>query len=339
MRNKRKPCSNSCSYFLNAARATVSRHLNRSIGAFPTFTNPLAANLALRLHITAFARENLKDTCASEARKMLIIEYRIVLPLTVEEYQVAQLWSVAELSKRETGGGEGIEVLKNEPYEKYPLLANEFSSGQYTHKIYHISSKVPWWVRKLAPAGSLELHEKAWNAYPYCRTVLTNPSYMKDDFCLKTETMHLPDRGDSDNVHQLSPSLLKLREVVYLNIAEDLNRSASEPRNLDPKFYRSEKTGRGPLRDNWMETCEPVMCCYKLVTVDFKWWGLQSRVESFIVKQMKRLFHVFHREVFCWMDHWYGLTMADIRQIEDATKEELDIQRKEGEVRGMTAVE
>ncbi|CDW56229.1 phosphatidylinositol transfer protein alpha [Trichuris trichiura] len=268
---------------------------------------------------------------------MLIIEYRIVLPLTVEEYQVAQLWSVAELSKRETGGGEGIEVLKNEPYEDDPLFNDDFSSGQYTHKIYHISSKVPWWVRKLAPAGSLELHEKAWNAYPYCRTILTNPNYMKDDFYLKTETMHVADRGDSDNVHQLSPTLLKLREVVYLNIAEDLSSSASEPRNVDPKFYRSEKTGRGPLRDNWMETCEPVMCCYKLVTVDFKWWGLQSRVENFI--QMKRLFHVFHREVFCWMDNWYGLTMDDIRQIEDETKKELDVQRKEGEVRGMTAVD
>ena len=44
-------------------------------------------------------------------------EYRIVLPLTVEEYRVGQLYSVAEASKNETGGGEGVEVEKNEPYE------------------------------------------------------------------------------------------------------------------------------------------------------------------------------------------------------------------------------
>lgn len=44
------------------------------------------------------------------------------MPLTVEEYQVAQLYSVAEASKNETGGGEGIEVLKNEPFQDYPLL-------------------------------------------------------------------------------------------------------------------------------------------------------------------------------------------------------------------------
>lgn len=38
------------------------------------------------------------------------------------QYQVAQLFGVAEVSKRETGGGEGIEVLKNEPFDNYPLL-------------------------------------------------------------------------------------------------------------------------------------------------------------------------------------------------------------------------
>ena len=48
------------------------------------------------------------------------------------QYQVGQLFSVAEASKNETGGGEGIEVLKNEPYEK------EGEKGQYTHKIYHL---------------------------------------------------------------------------------------------------------------------------------------------------------------------------------------------------------
>lgn len=35
------------------------------------------------------------------------------------------------------------------------------------------------------------------------------------------------------------------------------------------------------------------------------------------------------------MDQWYGLTMDDIRVIEDTTKEELDKQRQLGEVRGM----
>lgn len=89
------------------------------------------------------------------------------------QYQVAQLFSVAEVSKNETGGGEGIEVLKNEPFTDNPLLNGRYSSGQYTYKIYHLASKVPSFIRIVAPKGSLEIHEEAWNAYPYCRTVIT----------------------------------------------------------------------------------------------------------------------------------------------------------------------
>lgn len=270
---------------------------------------------------------------------MLIKEYRIVLPMTVEEYQVAQLWSVAEASKNETGGGEGIEVLKNEPYEGVPLLNGKYNSGQYTHKIYHVQSKVPWWVRKLAPKGSLAVHEEAWNAYPYCRTVITNPDYMKENFMVKIETMHLPDRGNTENAHELPPELLAQREVIQLDIAADTLDPRDYKEELDPRIYQSKKTGRGPLNGEWQKTVEPVMCCYKLVTIEFKWWGIQSRVESFLQKQYPRLFNKFHREVFCWTDHWYGLTMDDIRKLEEETQKALDEQRRSGQVRGMTAAD
>ena len=55
------------------------------------------------------------------------------------QYQVAQLYAVAEESKNNTGGGEGIEVLKNEPFEGKPLLGGKFNKGQYTYKIYHLA--------------------------------------------------------------------------------------------------------------------------------------------------------------------------------------------------------
>lgn len=60
-------------------------------------------------------------------------------------------------SKNQTGGGEGVEVLKNEPYEK------PGEKGQYTFKIYRLESKVPSWVRSIAPAGALELHEEVYS--------------------------------------------------------------------------------------------------------------------------------------------------------------------------------
>lgn len=152
---------------------------------------------------------------------MLIKEYRVTMPLTVEEYQIGQLFSVAEASKNETGGGEGVEVIRNEPFQDHALLGGRFTCGQYTYKKYHLQSKVPSLVRAIAPKGSLEIHEEAWNAYPYCKTILTNPGYMKSNFFIIIESMHVADAGQQDNVHELPPERLAKRQVVRIDIAND----------------------------------------------------------------------------------------------------------------------
>lgn len=71
----------------------------------------------------------------------------------------------------------------------------------------------------------------------------------------------------------------------------------------------------------------------------FKWFGFQGRVENLIMKQEDRLFRNFHRQLFCWMDEWYGLTMQDIRQIEEKAVEELNQERAHGEKKGFTNVD
>lgn len=56
----------------------------------------------------------------------------------------------------------------------------------------------------------------------------------------------------------------------------------------DPRFYKSVKTQRGPLRDDWIEEYNnnpgktPIMCAYKLCKVEFRYWGMQSKIERFI---------------------------------------------------------
>ncbi|KAF4522178.1 hypothetical protein B566_EDAN007324 [Ephemera danica] len=197
--------------------------------------------------------------------------------------------------------------------------------GIYLKDLCIIFNKVPKYIRMLAPKGSLEVHEEAWNAYPYCRTVITNPGYMKENFYIVIETLHLPDVGNKDNVHQLPEERLKMREIVHIDIAHDPVTSADFKPDEDPQKFRSQKTGRGPLTSrNWRNEVDPVMTCYKLVTAEFKWFGFQGKVESFIQKSERRLFTNFHRQVFCWMDRWHGLTMEDIREIEEQTRRELD---------------
>lgn len=52
----------------------------------------------------------------------------------------------------------------------------------------------------------------------------------------------------------------------------------------DLRYFKSQKTSRGILQEGWRDTQDPIMCSYKLVTVKFEVWGLQTRVEQFVHK-------------------------------------------------------
>ncbi|KAG0188393.1 hypothetical protein DFQ28_004910 [Apophysomyces sp. BC1034] len=245
---------------------------------------------------------------------MLIKEFRVINNCTQSEYQIAQLYATAMASKEQTGGGEGVEVLKNEPYEK----KENGEKGQYTHKIFRLASRVPSVVRAVAPAGSLDLYEEN--------------GWLKDNFSIVYETMHVDgSRGELENALEISDADLKEREVIIIDVANDPIDSKDYKPEEDPKLVRSEKTGRGPLvNPEWQKECEPVMTCYKLVYIEFKWFGLQTKVESFIAKTIHNLFTKFHRQLFCWMDKWYGMTIQDIRDLEARIKQDLDVKRNDG---------
>ncbi|XP_035709976.1 phosphatidylinositol transfer protein alpha isoform-like [Folsomia candida] len=71
---------------------------------------------------------------------MIIKEFRIPMPMTLDEYRRGQVYSVAETAKRETGGGDGIEIITNEPFEEVALPSGVIlGAGQYTLKKYHIN--------------------------------------------------------------------------------------------------------------------------------------------------------------------------------------------------------
>jgi hypothetical protein len=166
---------------------------------------------------------------------------------------------------------------------------------------------------------------------------------MGDNFKIYIDTWHkpgLPEDEVNQNVHKLPGSKLQQRKLTPLDIYDaPENACASDCKeDEDPRTFHSEKTGRGPLSKGWQKNNNeyPLMTCFKLYEIEFKWWGLQTKVESIIYYAVKRLLHNFHRQLFCWLDRWHGMTMDDIRELEAKTKEDLAKTRHEGEVKGMS---
>lgn len=211
---------------------------------------------------------------------------------------------------------------------------NQTNTGQFTHKLYKLASKLPWFVRKILPKDSTMVHEKSWNMYPCVKTVLIN-EYFRN--CCRVEldtiTRECPNGLAEDNVHNLTPEQLEKREVVVINIADPLT-GPMYKQDEDPALFKSAKTGRGPLDKDWLSSgkTKPLICCYKLVFVEFKVFGLQTRSENYLINMYKQLFTIFHRQIFCWMDKWSHLSLQEVRKIEEDLAEILAKKIDQGEV-------
>lgn len=53
---------------------------------------------------------------------MVLVEFRIPLPTTCEEFKRGQLYSIIDLSLKNSGGGEGVEWIKNEEYMHFLII-------------------------------------------------------------------------------------------------------------------------------------------------------------------------------------------------------------------------
>ncbi|XP_077164364.1 membrane-associated phosphatidylinositol transfer protein 2 isoform X5 [Paroedura picta] len=248
---------------------------------------------------------------------MLIKEYRIPLPMSVEEYRIAQLYMIQKKSREETcGEGSGVEILENRPYTDGPG-----GNGQYTHKVYHIGMHIPSWFRSILPKAALRVEEESWNAYPYTRTRYTCPFVEK--FSIDIETYYITDSGEQPNVFNLSPAEKRQTILDPIDIVRDPIPPHEYKSEEDPRLYQSVKTKRGPLSEDWIKEQKnnpgrsPIMCAYKLCKVEFRYWGMQSKIERFIHDVgLRKVMVRAHRQAWCWQDEWYGLTIEDIRQLE-----------------------
>jgi len=262
---------------------------------------------------------------------VLCKEYKIPLPLTVDEYRIAQLYMIAKKSRIESDGEDsGVQILVNEPYKDGP---GPSGCGQYTKKVYYVASHLPGWLKALVPKDAFSVEEEAWNAYPYTKTRFTCP--MIERFSIEVETVYTNDGGHQENIFNLSKSDRKSIEPDLIDVVRDQVLGDSHYTEAeDPRLFQSEKTGRGPIDEDWIRDywaeCEgkptplpngkAIMCAYKLCKVEFKYWGMQAKIEKFIHDvALRKTMCRAHQQAWAWMDEWWGMTIEDIRAIEEET--------------------
>jgi len=246
---------------------------------------------------------------------MLVKEYRICMPITVEEYKIGQLYMIAKHSHEQSQKGEGVEVIENRPYED-----PEHGKGQFTEKRIYIGSKLPYWIKKMVPK-SFYVTEKAWNYYPF--TITEYSCSFMASFSVNILTKYENNNGSTENCLNLSKEVLEQRTIDHVDIALDQCSPHHYKEEEDLLKFKSEKTSRGPLSEGWRDDTQPIMCSYKLVDVRFELMSLlQSRIEDFVHKAVREILLVGHRQAFAWIDEWFGMTIEDVRDYETRMQQE-----------------
>lgn len=241
-------------------------------------------------------------------------EYRICMPLTVEEYQIGQLYMIARHSHEQSESGEGVEVIVNTPCED-----EIHGKGQYTEKRIHLSSRLPYWIQSILPKV-FYITEKAWNYYPFTITEYTCSFLPK--FSISIQTRFENNNGSTENCLGLNPDELNERVVEFIDIAYDEVPLKHYKEEEDLRYFSSKVTGRGPLAEGWRDSFTPIMCSYKVVHASFEVWGLQTKAEELIQKSIKDILLLGHRQAFAWIDEWYGMSQADVRIYESEMQRE-----------------
>ncbi|KAG7223690.1 hypothetical protein INR49_015415, partial [Caranx melampygus] len=228
------------------------------------------------------------------------------------QYRIGQLYMISKHSHEQSDRGEGVEVVQNEPYED-----PTHGQGQFTEKRVYLNSKLPSWARAVVPK-IFYVTEKAWNYYPYTITEYTCSFLPK--FSIHIETKYEDNKGCNDNIFDTELREQE-REVCFIDIAYDEIPERYYKESEDLRYFKSEKTSRGMLQEGWRDTQNPIMCSYKLVTVKFEVWGLQTRVEQFVHKVVRDVLLLGHRQAFAWVDEWIDMTMDEVREFERAIQE------------------
>ena len=161
----------------------------------------------------------------------MIVEFRIPMPMKVEEFDRGWLYMVAVASAEGSKEGDGgVVVLKNEPYDNTDghlggseISGNEIpkNKGQYTLKQSFLGSRLPTWLTYVLPGDLFFLYEEAWNAFPDCITILTSKFMSNKKARISVRTLFFnDDKGVKENAHDLTKSELAERKVINLNISE-----------------------------------------------------------------------------------------------------------------------
>ena len=258
---------------------------------------------------------------------MRIIEFRIIVPLSIEQCHHASNYACFKFSADAKGESEteGMEFVDFYDYED-----ENGEKGRFSHKIMHLKSRVPAIIRWAVPDKYLHVAEISRDAFPHCTTEYKMPG-VGDDCYLCLDSNHYPYAKPEDipeNSAHLTEEELKIREIRYLDILDGpvgdktvLLNDFEFPAEGIQKLVSDHKPNEKEL-PHWVQNYKGTMiCAVKTVKFNFKWWGIQTAVEAFVLNSIvPQVLLDNHRGMVAWAPDWSKITPKQLEEMIDERK-------------------
>lgn len=248
---------------------------------------------------------------------MKIVEWRVILPLTLDQYRRAEKYSIARRTLDDADQNGGLERVVSDQREWQGEQAN------YTKLFYRYKKRILTFMRVVLPNNFTDLIEEVYDQFPKKTSVfsiLNRPDTLK-----MTVTTHVLEYQGVDQVFDdtevYSQEEIQNREIFYLDIV-NWSSAKSNDYKIDgfecPEANISKLTATGKpdkhIIPDWVKSYNgPMVIARKVVRCKVSIFGLSSLAEDLVTnKLLSGLYSDLHKSMVFWAKDWNNLNFNDV---------------------------
>lgn len=254
---------------------------------------------------------------------MRIIEYRVILPVSIEQYPRADTYMFNHRMEIGASEGECVELIDNNSYD------SEEGPVFFASRVYHCKNRVPKFLQWLVPESICDFQEDSWTFYPKCKSKFIVP-FLGEKFnvTINTHQYKFTSVGEiPENGVNLTEEELAIREIKYVDIL--LKEPVPEKKEWDLDGFSCDEAGIQKLQTyssqdfddtkppKWIENYTGEMTiCIKVIKAEIPIWGVQTMAEKLIVENMAiNTFLDSARATVGWAHKWFPMSMKEVEKM------------------------
>lgn len=267
---------------------------------------------------------------------MKIVEWRCILPMTVEQENGSERYANAHRTMDDTDEKGGIqrEIFEQRQYHEKDAL--------YTKLRYRYKKKIPTLLKWFLPSYITEVIEETYNQFPLKTSLYSinnKPEILKFSVTQIVSEFIGEDQVYDDDTYY-TPEELKQRQIYYLDV---LNYDSAKAKEFNihnfecPEINLQKLPGPAKCDKNkvpeWTKKYKGPMCMVrKIIRIQISLFGISRIGEDLISGTfLPGLYSDMHKGQIFWAKEWAKLSLDDITKYEgEIYAKILDILTKNG---------